>query len=138
METISCLAVTRAVRLAALERSMRAFARQTWPRRELVVVHDGGAALQTSIESLAAGFPGCDIRVHGEAPGRPLGALRNASVERATGTLVCQWDDDDLYHPERLVEPVEHVAQVPQTRVAGVPEGYDACRADGHPAPSAE
>jgi glycosyltransferase involved in cell wall biosynthesis len=32
----------------------------------------------------------------------PLGALRNLSLAEARGELWCQWDDDDLYHPERL------------------------------------
>ncbi|MBK8072006.1 MAG: glycosyltransferase [Ramlibacter sp.] len=34
--------------------------------------------------------------------GRTLGALRNIAVQKSRGTLVCQWDDDDLYHPLRL------------------------------------
>jgi glycosyltransferase involved in cell wall biosynthesis len=28
--------------------------------------------------------------------------LRNIAVEAAAGEVICQWDDDDLYHPERL------------------------------------
>lgn len=99
---VSCLVVTRAARVKVLPRALRGFARQTWPNRELVIVHDGGDALQRTIEQLAGEHPGCDIRVHAEPPGRPLGALRNASVEQARGVFVCQWDDDDLYHPERL------------------------------------
>jgi glycosyltransferase involved in cell wall biosynthesis len=102
VDLVSCLTITRAVRLPALARAMGAFARQTWPLRELVIVHDGGTPLQVDIEGLAAGFPDCDIRVHGEAAGRPLGALRNRSVDLAKGTLVCQWDDDDLFHPQRI------------------------------------
>jgi glycosyltransferase involved in cell wall biosynthesis len=31
-----------------------------------------------------------------------LGELRNEAVDRATGPYVCQWDDDDLYDPERV------------------------------------
>jgi glycosyltransferase involved in cell wall biosynthesis len=31
-----------------------------------------------------------------------LGALRNLSWEAAKGDIVCQWDDDDMNHPERL------------------------------------
>jgi glycosyltransferase involved in cell wall biosynthesis len=31
-----------------------------------------------------------------------LGALRNLSVASADGEFVCQWDDDDRYHPCRL------------------------------------
>ena len=33
---------------------------------------------------------------------KPLGELRNLAVEHATGSYVAQWDDDDLYHPDRL------------------------------------
>lgn len=102
METISCLTVTRPGKLNQLERAMRCFSRQTWTERELVVVHDGGEALQRDIEALSATFSDCAIRVHEESPGQPLGTLRNASVARARGGLVCQWDDDDLYHPQRL------------------------------------
>lgn len=35
---------------------------------------------------------------------RPLGALRNLSVQEAKADYVCQWDDDDLFHPRRLSE----------------------------------
>ena len=39
----------------------------------------------------------------GTAPsGLTLGELRNFSVQLARYPLVCQWDDDDLYHPRRL------------------------------------
>lgn len=31
-----------------------------------------------------------------------MGELRNEAVDRATGPYVCQWDDDDLYDPERV------------------------------------
>lgn len=31
-----------------------------------------------------------------------LGQLRNLAIERAKGEYICQWDDDDWYHPERL------------------------------------
>jgi glycosyltransferase involved in cell wall biosynthesis len=110
VDLVSCLTITRAARLPALARAMRAFARQTWPVRELVIVHDGGPSLQSEIEALAARFPGCDIRVHGEEAGLPLGALRNRSIELAKGALVCQWDDDDLYHPERLARQARCLA----------------------------
>ena len=31
----------------------------------------------------------------------PLGLLRNIAVAQAKGNIVCQWDDDDLYHRDR-------------------------------------
>jgi glycosyltransferase involved in cell wall biosynthesis len=43
-----------------------------------------------------------DIRLVPVAEKRPLGALRNISVDRANGPLLCQWDDDDLHHETRL------------------------------------
>src|SRR6202035_1136436 len=42
------------------------------------------------------------IAVHREPVGQTLGELRNASVAAARGETVCQWDDDDRYHPRRL------------------------------------
>jgi glycosyltransferase involved in cell wall biosynthesis len=38
-----------------------------------------------------------------------LGALRNVSLAAATGEIVCQWDDDDLNHPQRLERQFEHL-----------------------------
>jgi glycosyltransferase involved in cell wall biosynthesis len=99
---ISCLLVTSPGREAHIRASMTCFAGQTVAQRELVIVHDGDVACQESIVNLASGFPESDIRVFAEAPGQTLGALRNASIGHARYPLICQWDDDDLYHPERL------------------------------------
>jgi len=49
-----------------------------------------------------ADYPGQRILVHREFGTGTLGILRNVSVDLARGPLVCQWDDDDLYHPLRL------------------------------------
>jgi glycosyltransferase involved in cell wall biosynthesis len=35
-------------------------------------------------------------------PGLSLAALRNISLEAASGDVVCQWDDDDCCHAERI------------------------------------
>ncbi|MEM7396960.1 MAG: glycosyltransferase family A protein, partial [Verrucomicrobiota bacterium] len=43
-----------------------------------------------------------DIRLV-ETEGDPtLGRMRNLSLEAARGEILCQWDDDDLYHPDRM------------------------------------
>jgi len=99
---ISCLTVTQPDRLPELGRSIRCFARQTHHERELVIVHDGGDAFDREARALAAEFPGERIRVERTESGAGLGALRNVAVGLARGELVCQWDDDDLYHPDRL------------------------------------
>jgi glycosyltransferase involved in cell wall biosynthesis len=31
-----------------------------------------------------------------------MGILRNISIDKAQGEYICQWDDDDWYHTERL------------------------------------
>lgn len=74
------------------------FQRQTYPERELIIVCDRpGAPLARHVAALG------DPRIRFvETTPAPLGSLRNVSVEAALGTLVCQWDDDDLYSRDRL------------------------------------
>ncbi len=74
------------------------YQRQSWPNRELVIVC-GAADSELPLFLARLGDP--TIRYVTAPPGA-LGELRNVSVEAARGTLLCQWDDDDLYHPERL------------------------------------
>ncbi|GAA3367974.1 hypothetical protein GCM10020367_64420 [Streptomyces sannanensis] len=97
--TVSCLMVTKD-RSATARRAITCFRNQTYPNLELVVVEDGTSdALEQHIRDLGDSR----IRHHRLPPeGRTLGELRNETVERATGPYVCQWDDDDLYDPERV------------------------------------
>ena len=67
-----------------------------------MIVHDGGAAFDAELRALAASHPGAAIVVPRERGPRTLGELRNVSIDAASGDLVCQWDDDDRYHPRRL------------------------------------
>ena len=67
-----------------------------------MIVHDGDAAFDAQLGTLAASHQGAAITVRREPQGQTLGELRNASVEAARGDIVCQWDDDDRYHPRRL------------------------------------
>ncbi|HXU83986.1 MAG TPA: glycosyltransferase family 2 protein, partial [Polyangia bacterium] len=80
--------------------SIECFLRQTWPERELVILDDGESdALAEHVGAL--GDPRVRLlRLPHER--LPLGALRNRAVAEARGTLVCQWDDDDLSDPERI------------------------------------
>lgn len=99
---ISCLTVTQPGRLEELGRSIHCFASQTHSERELVVVHDGGGAFDRDIHGLLGAYPEQSVQVERAPSGSSLGALRNLSLQLAHGELVCQWDDDDLYHPGRL------------------------------------
>jgi len=94
---ISCLMVSRG-RLIPARFAIDSFRRQTWPNRELVIV---SAAPDSALADFLATLGDPAIRYVTAAPG-PLGTLRNMTVEEARGTLLCQWDDDDLSHPQRL------------------------------------
>lgn len=97
---ISCLCVTRA-RVPLLRRAVGCFLEQSHPLRELVVLFDSDdAATREYLGTLA------DDRIRTievpESPRLALGSLRNLAVSKARGQYVCQWDDDDWYHPDRL------------------------------------
>lgn len=118
---VSCLMVTLPLphRLPYLRLGVADYCRQTHPRRELVIVLDeeGDAQTRADIVAHVAALGRDDVRIV-DLPGRhTLGALRNRSVEHARGDLVCQWDDDDRYHPERLARQAEVMAR---ERAAGV------------------
>jgi glycosyltransferase involved in cell wall biosynthesis len=102
---VSCLMVTLASdeREGFVRQAIAAYRAQTYRGRELVIVLDQGPAeAKASIRDHVAALGGDDIRII-EPPGPlTLGALRNISWREARGAIVCQWDDDDLYHPERL------------------------------------
>ncbi|MEV1118792.1 glycosyltransferase [Actinosynnema sp. NPDC049800] len=105
---VSCLMVTKD-RPALADRAIRCFADQRYTARELVVVTQGTAAYRDRL--LAS------VRAHGvervvvvEAdPDARLGALRNLSLDAASGELVCVWDDDDCSHPDRLAVQVDEL-----------------------------
>jgi glycosyltransferase involved in cell wall biosynthesis len=111
---VSCLMVTLPVpeRLGFARASIDAFCRQTFARRELVLVVNGGSpdvrrTLLAHVDSLGRG----DIRVVVPPGEHKIGALRNVSLDHAAGDITCQWDDDDLHHPERLERQVEALMQ---------------------------
>ena len=99
---VSCLMVTLGSpdRLAMARAAVSAYCDQTHPRRELLIVTDPGAGegLAAMIQALGRD----DIRLIAPDGPAPLGALRNFARRNARGEVHCQWDDDDLYHPDRL------------------------------------
>jgi glycosyltransferase involved in cell wall biosynthesis len=110
---ISCLCVTRA-RVTLLSRAVRCFLDQSHPSRELLIVFDADdTATRQYVDTLA------DERIRGievpVSPRRSLGSLRNLAVAEARGQYICQWDDDDWYHPDRLT------AQLSALRASGRP-----------------
>jgi glycosyltransferase involved in cell wall biosynthesis len=111
---VSCLMVTKPGREDLACRAIDDFYRQTHPYRDLIVVATAQKsydALSTYIEDWtyqprgredATGVwtaPPARVFLESEAP---LGALRNSALDEAAGAVICQWDDDDRHHPERV------------------------------------
>jgi glycosyltransferase involved in cell wall biosynthesis len=103
---VSCLMVAKATeeRLGHIRSSIAGFMAQSHPVKELLVLVDDASSLGALalLTAHVGGLKRRDIRVL-EIPGaRTLGELRNLSLHHAAGEVFCQWDDDDLYHPDRL------------------------------------
>ena len=84
-----------------LERSIAAYCAQTHPDKELVIVTDGPSQ---AVDALVRSLNRADVRLVRCDERHSLGKLRNVSCEAASGAYLCQWDDDDIYHPRRLEE----------------------------------
>lgn len=86
--------------LAATLASLRA---QTWTSWELVLVDDG-SPVPDELDAAVADLPAARV-VHRPASG--LALSRNAGIAAARGSLVAFLDDDDVWHPDRLLRQVE-------------------------------
>ena len=99
-------------RLALAKRSIGCFAHQTYANRELVIVSDGERRIRRGLERFVAEVGLDNVRfVYPEQEGLALGALRNIAMDAAAGEILCQWDDDDCYHPERIRVQVEQMLE---------------------------
>ncbi len=97
-QLVSCVMVTRG-NMNLIRQSYSSFKSQTWQNRELVIICDN---VTDELRALAVSA-GDDVRLVEVVSGRlTLGDLRNLSVARSRGEFICQWDDDDLYDPDRI------------------------------------
>ena len=106
---ISCLTVTLPIleRFEMLKRSIAAYQSQSFKDRELVVVMNserGEPEIRKKLHQLINDLNDPTIRVIDVLEQCSMGKLRNISVSAARGDIVCQWDDDDIFHPDRLKE----------------------------------
>jgi glycosyltransferase involved in cell wall biosynthesis len=78
------------------------YVNQSHPSKQLVILCDG---IETFVDLRAytSALARDDIHItHVEEGSLSLGALRNKTLELASNRYVCQWDDDDLYHSQRI------------------------------------
>lgn len=88
--------------MALLDEAVSDFAHQSFPDRELLILHDGSNEIHAALLDFPRRYPDAAIRLHQAPSGHSLGQLRNISLDLAQGDWICQWDDDDRYHPDRL------------------------------------
>jgi hypothetical protein len=93
---VSCLCVTEG-RPAFMPWLLWSFNRQSWPRKELVIVDSSPEPLRIARE---------DVRVIAAPPGTNIPEKRNRALAASRGDLVAWFDDDDWQHPERLARLV--------------------------------
>jgi glycosyltransferase involved in cell wall biosynthesis len=90
-------------RFTSVRNSIAAFCDQTHRDKELIIVVDPEpVSVRTTLAEYVTTLRRNDIRILVSPQKLMLGQLRNLSVDNAQGDVVCQWDDDDLYHPQRL------------------------------------
>lgn len=99
-------------RLELIKKSLDCYCRQTYPNKELVIVGDDlSPKKQAQLLNLIKRFKRKNIRCLFPKGKLTLGALRNISMDNAKGEIICQWDDDDLHHPERIKVQLECLLQ---------------------------
>ena len=97
-------------RLSLARRAIRCFADQTYPERELVIVTDGDLRYRRALARYVDHLGLQTVRfVYPDSDRLALGQLRNIALDAAHGDVICQWDDDDCYHPERLAVQFAHM-----------------------------
>ena len=97
---ISCVCVTRG-RVKLLQKSIDCFLSQSYEQRELIIVCEADDLATVDFLSTLE-TPLIRSVIIPIEPKLSLGSLRNTSIEHALGEYICQWDDDDWYHPRRL------------------------------------
>ena len=97
--------------------SIRYFQRQTYPKRELIIVDDSAKSFEKELP--------CDPRIRyvHRRQRMSIGAKRNLACEMARGEFIAHWDDDDWYGPTRLAAQVAPIAagEADITALAGTP-----------------
>lgn len=95
---VSCLMVTRGL-TNFVRSAINQFNMQTYENKELIIVYD---SYTVEIQNLIREFESPIIQFHYSKIKKSLGELRNLAVKLSHGEIFCQWDDDDIFSPDRI------------------------------------
>lgn len=105
LPTISCVCITRR-KSTLLKRAITCFTAQSYPQKELIIVYENDDADTIFFIKSSELLLRNDIRLIcvNAFPKISLGELRNLGIAAGRGEYICQWDDDDWYHKDRLTD----------------------------------
>lgn len=108
---VSCLCVTHQ-KPGLLAKAVACFLHQSYPFKQLVIVYENIDLLTKAYVKDLRFIPEIKlVRVDSLAVKKTLGELRNIAVEEADGEYVCQWDDDDWYHSDRISRQMQSILE---------------------------
>lgn len=88
-------------RVDLVQHSIRSFLAQTYKYKELIIVSQGTSEQNSVISNMVLTYNNIHFI---EAPSQlTIGEMRNLSIELSHGDVICQWDDYDFYHPQRIM-----------------------------------
>jgi hypothetical protein len=87
-----------------LNKAIKCFHEQTYPAKELIILYeDDDQVTEDFLNTLTINtLQNIQTIKLPKSNDQYLGQLRNLAIQHASGVYICQWDDDDWYHPERL------------------------------------
>jgi glycosyltransferase involved in cell wall biosynthesis len=101
---VTCMCLTRN-RRAWLPKAIQCFLSQTYKVSQLLVVAEG-----PDVRDLVPRDPRIHL-IHLSERTWSIGEKRNYACERATGDIICHWDDDDWSAPDRLADQLARLQQ---------------------------
>lgn len=106
---VSCICITEN-RVPYLERAYKCYRAQTYINIELIVVcmKDDLATLNF-LEHVSALDPSVKVIAIERTERGSLGRLRNTAIDKADGDYICVWDDDDIYHIQRIKKSMDAI-----------------------------
>lgn len=98
---ISCILPT-SNRSIYINQSIHYFQEQSYSNKELIIVFNKAEDLPKDLKLSE------NIKLI-QSNSTSIGAKRNEACKQARGLLIAQWDDDDIYHPNRLKVQAEPI-----------------------------
>jgi len=90
---VTCIMPT-ANRQKFIPKAVQYFLQQDYPYKELVIIDDGIVSVANLLPNLYS------IRYFYSQETQYIGTKRNIACERAAGSIILHWDDDDWYAPD--------------------------------------